>query len=499
MRSFYPHRPLRAKRSSKGMLMNLFRFFFCSLVLTSAVCAQQAKLADAAPIHLPAETPIPLGAHTSDLPAAPTTTIFPHRDGARWWISGQANLIFQGHLPFHATYEGPNSLHDAGEYKTSYVGTLYGGVRLNQSVRYNSEAILNVEMTGGRGISQALGMAGFSNVDVVRNPTLGKAPYIARYGLHQTIGLSAETTEQDANQFALAASVPVRRIELRAGKMTLPDFFDVNGIGSDSHLQFMNWSVVNNGAWDYAADTRGYTVGGMIEYDDRQWSLRYGLFGMPTVANGQAIDWAFSRAHGQNGEFELRHSFVQGHKGTERALFYANRAHMGSYREAVNAFLNGTDKTPSITAHEHYGALKYGFGLNAEQEVTDNLRVFGRFGWNEGQHETFAYTEIDQTAEAGGDYKGARWQRPLDKVGVAMVSNAIKRDHQNYLKLGGSGFLLGDGGLRYGRENIVECYYNYHAWRGLYYAGDVQHVNDPGYNRDRGPVWIGSVRMHVEF
>jgi carbohydrate-selective porin OprB len=239
-------------------------------------------------------------------------------------------------------------------------------------------------------------------------------------------------------------------------------------------------------------------VGGLIEYDDRAWSLRYGLFAMPAVANGNDMDWAFSRAHAQNGEFELRHGFVPNHKGTQRLLFFANRAHMGSYREAVEAAM-GTGAAPNILLHEHFSALKYGFGYNAEQELTENLRVFGRFGWNEGQHESFAYTEVDQTAEAGADYAGGRWRRPADKIGLAVVSNAIKRDHQEYLRLGGIGFILGDGNLRYGRENIVESYYNLHAWRGLFYAVDVQHIANPGYNRDRGPAWVGSVRAHVDF
>jgi hypothetical protein len=356
-----------------------------------------------------------------------------------------------------------------------------------------------MESAGGRGLSQALGLAGFTNLDVVRNPNLGSTPYIARYQVHQVIGLTRETSSQDPNFFALSSSVPVRRVEFRIGKMTLPDFFDFNDIGSDSHLQLMNWTVDNNGAWDYAADTRGYTVGGMAEYDDRSWSLRYGIFAMPIMANGIDMDWAFSRAHGQNGEFELRHSLVPKRKGTTRLLFYANRAHMGVYREAVDAFLNGIDSTPNIIAHEHFGALKYGFGYNLQQELSDNLRIFGRFGWNEGQHESFAYTEVDQTVEAGGDYSGRRWHRNQDKFGAAVVSNAIKRDHQRYLRYRGLGFLLGDGNLNYGRENIVESYYTWHAWRGLFYAIDIQHISDPGYNRDRGPAWVGSVRAHIDF
>jgi hypothetical protein len=432
----------------------------------------------------------------------PVVTISPHHGNDRWWLSGQTNIIFQGDLPFHSTYEGANSFRNAAQYKTSLLGTLYSALRPTRSIRFNTDLILDLESSGGRGLSQALGLAGFTNLDVVRNPTLGTTPYIARYGIHQVIGLTQETTAQEPGFFGVAPSVPVRRVEFRIGKMTLPDFFDVSGPGSDSHLQFMNWTVDNNGAWDYAADTRGYTVGGMAEYDDRAWSLRYGLFAMPTVANGIDMDWAFSRAHAQNGEFELRRSFVPKHKGTERVLFYANRAHMGTYREAVNAFLYGSDQSlpaPNILLHEHYSALKYGFGYNTEQELTENLRVFGRFGWNEGRHESYAYTEVDQTAEAGGDYAGARWHRPVDKIGLAVVSNAIKRDHQNYLRLGGIGFLLGDGNLNYGRETIVESYYNWHAWRGLFYAVDVQHINNPGYNRDRGPAWVGAVRAHVDF
>jgi high affinity Mn2+ porin len=432
-------------------------------------------------------------------PDAPPQTMFPHPEDSRYWLSGQANIIFQGRLPFHSPYEGVNSFRSSAEYKTSMVGTLYTALRRNRSDRYNTDFIFDLESAAGRGLSQALGLAGFTNLDVVRNPNLGSAPYIARYQIHQVFGLTGATVPQEQNQFALAANVPVRRIEFRIGKMTLPDFFDINSVGSDSHLQFMNWTIDNNGAWDYAADTRGYTVGGMAEYDDRSWSLRYGIFAMPVVANGIDLDWAFSRAHGQNGEFEVRRSLIPAREGVTRVLFYANRAHMGSYREAVNAFLDGTDSTPTITNHEHFGALKYGFGFNAEQGLTQDLRVFGRFGWNEGQNESFAYTEVDQTVEAGADYAGTTWHRSQDKIALAVVSNAIKRDHQNYLRYGGLGFLLGDGNLNYGRETIVESYYNWHVWRGLFYSLNVQHISNPGYNRDRGPAWVGSVRAHVDF
>jgi high affinity Mn2+ porin len=432
-------------------------------------------------------------------PEAGDITMFPHTETGPYWISGQANIIFQAHPGFHSPYQGTNSFRNGGEYKTSLLGTLYLGYQPHRNLRYNTDFIVDFESAGGRGLSEALGLAGFTNLDVVRNPNLGSAPYLARGVIHQTLGLTNEMTESDRGPFSLATQVPARRFEFRIGKMSLPDIFDINSIGSDSHLQFMNWTVDNNGAWDYAADTRGYTVGGTAEYDDRNWSFRYGIFAMPTVANGIDLDWAFSRARGQNWEFELRHSVIPKRHGTARILSFVNAVHMGDYREAVIAYLTGADPTPVIANHARFGAIKYGFGWNNEQEITDSLRVYSRFGWNEGQHESYAYTEVDQTVALGADYNGSQWHRPVDKIGLTFVSNAIKKDHQNYLGYGGLGFLLGDGRLNYGRENIVESYYNWHAWKGLFFALDLQHVDNPGYNRDRGPVWVPSVRAHVDF
>jgi high affinity Mn2+ porin len=431
-------------------------------------------------------------------------TMFPHSETSRYFLAGQANIIFQAHGPFHSPYEGTNSLLSRGEYKTSLLGTLYLGARVIRNPKFNLDAIFDLESSGGRGDSEALGLAGFTNLDVVRNPNLGPVPYIAQVQLHQTIGFSNTMVDAERTPFSLATQVPERRLELHVGKMGLPDFFDVNNIGTDSHLQFMNWTVDNNGAYDYAADTRGYTYGIVTEYIDKHWSARYGLALMPTVANGIDLDWALRRASGQNMEIELRKSLLgkllsPDRKSTVRVLGYVNHAHMGLYREAVDAFLAGIDKTPDIKLHEKFGAVKYGFGLNAEQELTGNLRVFTRLGWNEGQHESFAYTEVDQTMEFGGDYSGRAWSRPNDKLGLTFVTNAIKRDHQEYLKLGGLGFLLGDGNLNYAREDILESYYNVHTWRGVYYALDLQYINHPGYNQDRGPVLVESVRMHVDF
>jgi hypothetical protein len=441
-------------------------------------------------------------------PTAPTVTqtltMFPHSDTARYWISGQANSIFQMHGHFRSPYEGTNSLIDDFEAKASEVTTLYLGFQLRPNSRYNTDLIVDVENAGGRGISEALGLAGETNLDVVRNPTLSIVPYLSHGEIHQIIGLTDEMTDQERAPFALASKVPVRRFEIRIGKMSLPDSFDVNSVGSDSHLQFTNWTIDNNGAWDYAADTRGYTVGGILEYDDRIWSARYAIAAMPTVANGINLEWAFSRANGQNWEFELRKGLFapllnSKRIGAVRVLSYVNHAHMGDYRESVQQFLAGKVTTPDITQSERNGAVKYGFGFNTEQEVTDSLRLFARFGWNEDQHESFAYTEVGQTILFGGDFSGRDWRRVNDKVGAAFVSNAIKRDHQNYLHYGGLGFLLGDGNLTYGREDILEWYYNAHVWRGLYGMFGGTQIAHPGYNTVRGPVYVTTVRAHIDF
>ncbi len=272
--------------------------------------------------------------------------------------------------------------------------------------------------------------------------------------------------------------MPVRRFEIRVGKMGLPDIFDVNSVGTDSHLQFTNWTIDNNGAWDYAADTRGYTVGGVLEYDDRIWSARYAIAAMPIVANGIDLDWAFSRANGQNWEFELRKGLLaplinSKHEGAKRqgairVLSFVNHAHMGDYRQSVQQYLSGQDRH---ARHHADRALRrsqvrlwpeHRAGSHRQPAALRALRL------ERGPARVIRLHRGRPDDPFRRRLSGPRLVRPNDKVGVAYVSNAIKRDHQNYLHYGGLGFLLGDGNLTYGREDIVEWYYNAHLWRGLY-------------------------------
>jgi high affinity Mn2+ porin len=445
------------------------------------------------------------GPDVQDTPAANTTelslgpdsllTMFPHPESDRIWISGQANFISQWHPAFHSPYSGPNSLSAEAQDATSRVLTLFTGIRLAGT----TEFLCDVQETGGNGIGAALGVAGFTNLDVVRNPTLSKAPYIARLMWHQIIPLGRKQILVDRTPFSLFPQLPERRLELRFGKFSMADFFDLNSYGTDSNFQFMNWTVDNNGAYDYAADTRGFTFAAMLEYHDRRWAVRFAEGLMPKVANGIHLDADLSRARSENVEFELHESVVPHQSGVLRLLSFVNHANMGSYRQAVDNYLNGVTPKPEITAHPPGTTVKYGFGINFEQPLNDWVGVFGRWGWNEGQHESYAYTECDQTFLLGLSASGKRWKRRFDRGGIAFVSNGISRDHQEYLALGGDGFLLGDGKLNYGRENIAETYYTLHLWRGIYPSFDFQYVDHPGYNRDRGPVIVPSLRLHLEF
>ncbi len=428
-------------------------------------------------------------------PADDTEAMFPHFKNTHFWLSGQANFIFQTHPPFYAAYSGKNSLSPNYEKATSRVVTLYTGVRLNSS----TELLVDIEEAGGAALSTGLGLAGNTDLDIVRNPLLSKAPYLGRAMIHKVFALSKDKVENQRSYLSLFEELPRRRLELRFGKFTMPDFFDVNSVGSDTHLQFINWTTDNNGAWDYAADTRGYTVGVTADFEDRNWGFRFAEALMPKVANGIDLVWRPWQVHAENWEYELRHGLIPKKSGVVRLLAYTNYANMGIYRHAIANFEEGLTPVPEITGHPWHITRKYGFGINLEQNLTRYLTAFARFGWDNGKTESFAYTEVDQTFVEGLAASGAWWHRKQDRAGFAFVSNAICKDHQTYLADGGLGFLLGDGRLNYGRENIVESYYTVHVWRGIYLAPGLQHISDPGYNRDRGPVLVPSFRAHVEF
>jgi len=422
-------------------------------------------------------------------------TLFPHFESGRIWLSGQANFIYQAHPSFPAQYSGANSFQPNAQDATSRVVTLYTGFEVTKSI----EALVDVEEAGGGVLSQALGLAGFTNLDVVRNPSLSKAPYLARLMYHQVIALSHDKVENAGNPLSTFAQLPSRRLELRFGKFGIADFFDVNSVGSDSHFQFMNWTIDQNGAYDYAADTRGYTWAAMVEYQSPKWGLRFAEALLPTVANGPNLVWNLHRSNASNIEFELHRGFLRKKDGVIRLLWYVNNANMGIYQVANEQYLEGKVAAPDITNHPQQVTTKYGLGINFEQALTKDIVAYGRFGWNNGKTESWAYTETDNTIQTGAGFAGHLWKRRHDRTGIALVSNGISGEHARYLSYGGLGFILGDGGLTYGRENILDSYYTTHAWRGIFLGPDLQYIVNPGYNQVRGPVMVYSLRLYAEF
>src|SRR5271170_3451434 len=338
-----------------------------------------------------------------DAPVDDTEAMFPHFKNTRFWLSGQANFIFQTHPPFHAAYSGTNSLSPNYEKATSRVVTLYTGVRLNNS----TEVLVDIEEAGGAALSLGLGLAGNTDLDIVRNPLLSKAPYLGRAEIHKVFALSKDKIENQRNFWSLFEELPRRRLEVRFGKFSMPDFFDVNSVGSDTHLQFINWTTDNNGAYDYAADTRGYTVGATADFEDRNWGFRFGEALMPKVANGIDLVWKPWQAHAENFEYELRRGIIPKKAGVVRLLAYTNYANMGIYRQAVAHFEAGLTPVPEITDHPWHITRKYGFDVNIEQSLTRYLSAFTRIGWDNGKTESIAYTEVDQTGAGGVGANGA--------------------------------------------------------------------------------------------
>lgn len=463
----------------------------CAPVFQPRAFAQQPSAAQQAPTPSANANVAPDPASSDDS----IESMVPHFKDTRIWLAGQANFIYQAHPSFPALYSGAHSLRSTYESATSRVVTLYTGYRVSNSLEF----MVDAEEAGGLALSSGFGLAGNTDLDIVRNPLLSHQPYLARAMIHKVFALSKDKVENDRTFLSLFEELPARRLEIRFGKFSMPDFLDINSVGSDTHLQFINWTTDNNGAWDYAADTRGYTIGLTADYEDHTWGFRFAEGLMPKVANGIDLVYRPWQVHAENFEYELRRGIIPKKDGVIRLLSYANYANMGIYRDAIIQFQEGLVPAPDITNHPWHIVRKYGFGINLEQNLAQYLTAFARFGWDNGKTESFAYTEVDQTFAEGLGARGAWWRRKQDRAGIAFVANAICKYHQTYLADGGEGFLLGDGGLNYGREKIVESYYTAHIWRGLYMAPGLQHINNPGYNRDRGPVLVPSFRAHVEF
>jgi high affinity Mn2+ porin len=407
----------------------------------------------------------------------------------RWEIHGQTTYLGQGYPAFRAPYTGTNSLTPARQAQATWSNSLY----LNARLWEGGEVYYNPELLQGFGLSDTVGLAGFSSGEAQKS----NFPYphynTSRLYVRQTFGFGGEQEALASGQQQLAGKVDVNRLTLQAGKFSVGDVFDGNSYAKDTRRDFMNWSIWAPGAFDYAADKLGLTYGMTAELNQKNWALRGGYFLMGAVSNSNNFDTQVFRRGQYVAELETRYS-VFSRPGKLRTIGWLSSANSGSYRDTLNDPALNLDISLTRT-----GRAKFGYVINLEQSVTDDIGLFGRWSWNNGKTEIMSFTDIDASLSLGASIKGTTWGRPDDTIGIAGAINALSRDHRDFLAAGGLGPLIGDGQLNYRKERILETYYAYALNKAITLTADYQFVTNPAYNADRGPVHVFSGRLHGEF
>ncbi len=408
----------------------------------------------------------------------------------RFSIHTQTTVINQFKPSFRATYSGLNSLSTQQEDQTSVTSTLFLGARLWKG----ASVFINPEIAGGSGLSGALGVAASPNGETFRIGDPSPTIYLARLFYRQLFALSNETMSQTSDFNQIAERAPTKYIAITIGKIGIADYFDDNKFSHDPRTQFMSWALMDNGAWDYPANTRGYTPSIVLEFITPKNELRFSFSLVPLTANGNDMNWNITKAGSHTLEYTHRYR-IRNQPGTVRLLGFYTRATMGNYLQSIAL----QPINPNIENTRKDGNSKYGFGINAEQNITNDLGCFFRAGWNDGNNETWAFTEIDHSLSAGFSLTGQRWKRENDNIGIAYVVSGISKPHRDYLKAGGKGFMLGDGNLNYGLEQLTELYYSAELVKNrIFLTAAYQFLVNPGYNKDRhGPVNIFSIRLHT--
>jgi high affinity Mn2+ porin len=413
-----------------------------------------------------------------------------------WNFHFQFTGIIQYNPAFSAPYSGqnsflPNSGHAYSVTTTAYIGRkLWTGASL----------FFNPEMAGGQGLSSTLGIAGFPNGETFRIGESQPVVYVGRLFLKQQINLDREhfdSLSEGVNQFSEIVSR--KRLTINFGKFGIADFFDQNPVSHDPRTDFMNWALMNNGAYDYPANTRGYTIGLLMEYFTPGWVIRAGTALEPVYANGPTLNFDWFKTNSETIEVQ-RDYLINGLPGAAKLLFYYNTSKAPAYQTVINEYKNGTDTSLDVIYGTAYGGKKYGFGINMNQALSKRLNSFFRFGWNDGKTATWAFAEIDNSISLGFRYYGIGKGRGSDNIGLAFVSNGISSGHRDFLNIGGYGFMIGDSKLpHYTRENIFELFYEVKIFEQLFGTLDYQFVSNPAYNLDRGPVSLLAARVHIYF
>jgi high affinity Mn2+ porin len=409
-----------------------------------------------------------------------------------WGLHGQATFVTQYHPGFHSAFRGPNSLDPHAQARETFDLTLYGGLRLWRG----AELWVNPEVDQGFGLSNTLGVAGFTSGEAYK--VGAAAPYfqLPRLFVRQTINLGGEAAQVEAGLNQLASRQTANRVVVTVGKFSVVDVFDTNRYAHDPRNDFLNWSIIDAGAFDYAADAWGYTYGAAVEWSQQWWTVRTGLFTLSKVPNSKVLDTRVFDQYQVDQEVEARYA-IRGQPGKLKLLGFLSHGRMGRYSEATNIALQ--TGVPADIAAVRTSHNRAGVSLNLEQQLTEGLGVFAKAGWSQGQFEAFEFTDINKTVALGLSVAGTRWGRPDDTVGVAVAVNDASTAAKQFFAAGGLGILVGDGQLvRSGPERILETYYNVAVCKGAKLSLDYQFVSNPAYNRDRGPVSIFGFRAHAE-
>ncbi|HEV3492935.1 MAG TPA: carbohydrate porin [Reyranella sp.] len=418
----------------------------------------------------------------------------PYRGPGSFEVHGQGVFVYQGYPPFNAPYDGPQSLPSAGQSRQTSALSGSLGIRLWEG----GEFYFAPELLQGFGVAQTQGVAGFPNGEAQRD-----FPYprfsMSRVFLRQTIGLGGETEKVESDYDQLAGKRDVSRVTITAGRYAVQDIFDNNAYANDPRVDFLNWSIWAAGAFDYAADSIGFTWGVAAELNQPNWTVRFGYFLEPALTDTDSYDMALFARGEYIAELELRYRPFD-RPGAVRLAAWLNSAFAGSYNQAVAlaALTPGLNANNTIAQTEQ-GRTKYGFYVNLEQELSDNVGAFARFSWNDGRTEIMSFTDITTSLSAGLSIKGTPWGRPGDTIGVAGAVNSISADLANYLAAGGLGILIGDGALTYAPEVVAETYYSLRVAKGLYVTADYQFIANPAYNAVRGPAHFFSGRLMAKF
>lgn len=409
------------------------------------------------------------------------------RDG--WLLRGSANFILQAHPRFRSPYRGANSLGPRGAQENTFSLDLVIGRRLWSG----AELILVPQISRGYGFSNARGVAAFPNGEAFRLGSTEPVGYFTRIFLRQTIALSDDSEGHDDDPMRFAGPLARERITLTMGKVSIWDFFDDNRYAHDPRSQFMNWSLVGAGAFDFAADARGFTNGLVLEWEDGRWALRGGAFQVARDVNGLALDPTPLRGWQAVGQVD-RFWNIGDHPGAARVLFGASRINSARWSD-LTAVIGDDAAGQGLRNYR----VKWMAAANFEQEVARGIGIFGRVSWNDGRSRNWMFTEMDWAISGGLSLHGGRWERPGDTIGIAGNVGGLTPAHRRFLEAGGIGFMTGDGRLRYRPEAIAEAYYDARIGPGMHAALGYQFIVNPAYNADRGPVSVVSLRLRAAF